>query len=124
MEFRDLSSFNTALLAKQCWRILQDPNSFWIRVLKARYFPNCDFKDAERGFRASWSWSSLLDARDLILKGSTWQVINGTEINIWKDNWLPPPFTGPLVAIAPIPDHTPSMVSSLIDWDRKAWDLS
>lgn len=124
MGFRDLSSFNTALLAKQCWRILQEPNSFWTRVLKARYFPSCDFKDAEKGYRASWSWASLLDARDLILKGSIWQVINDSGINIWKDNWLPPPAEGLLVPTGSIPDLSPTFVHSLINWDRKVWDLS
>jgi ribonuclease HI len=58
------------------------------------------------------------------MKGSSWQVINGTDINIWKDNWLPPPFEGPIVPSVPILQDTPTMVCSLIDWDRNVWDLS
>ncbi|CAN6713710.1 unnamed protein product [Malus baccata var. baccata] len=57
---RCFTEFNNALLAKQCWRLLSEPNSLWASVIKGRYFPNCSFFDAKRGGRASWAWSSLL----------------------------------------------------------------
>lgn len=42
MGFRDLHSFNLALLAKQCWRPITNPDSLCTRILKAKYYPNCD----------------------------------------------------------------------------------
>jgi predicted alpha-1,6-mannanase (GH76 family) len=38
--FRDLHTSNTAMLAKQCWRLLEEPNSLTARVLRARYYPD------------------------------------------------------------------------------------
>ena len=38
MGFRDLHSFNLAMLAKQCWRLIQNPDSLCARVLSAKYY--------------------------------------------------------------------------------------
>lgn len=46
--FRDLHSFIVAMLAKQGWRLLQQPYSLASRVLKAKYFPFCLFIKAKR----------------------------------------------------------------------------
>jgi hypothetical protein len=37
--FWDLICFNKALLAKQCWRLLQFPNSLAANIIKAKYYP-------------------------------------------------------------------------------------
>ncbi|XP_068328739.1 uncharacterized mitochondrial protein AtMg00310-like [Pyrus communis] len=70
--FINFVDFNDALLAKQCWRLISEPNSKWAEVLKARYFPNCSFLDAEKGGRALLAWSSLLAGRDILLGGAHW----------------------------------------------------
>lgn len=72
MGFRNFKDFNLDLLAKQCWRLIHDPNSLWAWVLKGRYFPNDSFLEAKKGCRDSWAWASLLDGRDVILKGASW----------------------------------------------------
>lgn len=40
--FRNLESFNKALLAKQCWRLMTNPTSMSARILKEKYFKQGD----------------------------------------------------------------------------------
>jgi hypothetical protein len=39
MGFRDLVSFNKALLAKQCWRLLKSQDSLTGQIIRAKYYP-------------------------------------------------------------------------------------
>lgn len=53
MRFHNFKDFNLALLAKQCWHLIHDPDSLWARVLKGRYFPDVLFLEAKKGSQAS-----------------------------------------------------------------------
>lgn len=44
--FLDLRAFNLALLAKQGWRLLTNPDSLLARVLEAKYYPHRNFLEA------------------------------------------------------------------------------
>ncbi|KAL0360990.1 UNVERIFIED_CONTAM: putative mitochondrial protein [Sesamum radiatum] len=87
--FRQLELFNDALLAKQAWRIIQNPSSLVSQILKAKYFPKSDFFNAKLGSRPSLTWQSILGVRQLIVAGSRWRVGNGEQICVSKDRWLP-----------------------------------
>lgn len=58
--FKDLVDFNKAMLGKQTWRILQQPNALWCKVIKSIYYPRGDIWTAKKGIRPSWGWQSLL----------------------------------------------------------------
>lgn len=62
LEFRYLKAINVALFAKQGCRLVKNPNSFWVALLKFIYFPNTSFWKVSRGVCASWaSWRWKVD---------------------------------------------------------------
>lgn len=89
MGFRRLEAFNKALLAKQIWRIMENPGSLVARVLKARYFKHQDVMQANLGSNPSYIWRSFMWSRELLNKGITWRVGNGQQIQTFRDNWIP-----------------------------------
>jgi hypothetical protein len=93
MGFRDLQLFNKALLARQGWRLLQQPQSLVFRLLKAKYFPHSSFLDAPISGNVSYIWRSICEARQVLRDGMRWRVGDGVDIKIWKDAWLPTPST-------------------------------
>jgi hypothetical protein len=87
--FRDLYGFNMAMLAKQAWRLLDNPNSLCGRVLKARYFPDSSILEATATPGISYTWRSLLKGVELLKEGLIWRIGDGTQINLLSDPWLP-----------------------------------
>ncbi|XP_074337026.1 putative mitochondrial protein AtMg00310 [Apium graveolens] len=49
MGFHDFRDFNMAMLGKQGWRLVTNPNSLVGRVFKARYYPQGNFLDSGLG---------------------------------------------------------------------------
>ncbi|KAL6550592.1 hypothetical protein OROMI_021080 [Orobanche minor] len=88
MGFRDIRSFNKALLAKQLWRMLTNPSSLVARAFVARYCRSGDFLSAPVPANASFIWRSLVWSRDLVSSGLAWRIGNGEEVSMYDDNWV------------------------------------
>lgn len=99
--------FNLALLAKQAWRIMINPQSLLARVLKAKYFPYASFLEAPIGTNAS---------RDVIKWGARWQIDNGSNVRIWGDPWIDLPSFFRIFTPKPT-DWSLEFMGELIDWD-------
>jgi hypothetical protein len=89
MGFRELYIFNLAMLARQGWRILQNPDSLCAVVLKALYFPDSSILQARVTKGISYTWRSILKGIELLKEGIVWRVGDGTEIDAFADPWIP-----------------------------------
>ncbi|KAL8496805.1 hypothetical protein ACS0TY_020472 [Phlomoides rotata] len=85
---RNLGNFNSALLAKQGWRLIQDDQSLLAQVLKARYFPRGNFLTTKRGYGSSYTWKSILEGRRVLEKGLVWVIGDGKSVGILGDPWI------------------------------------
>ena len=69
MGIRDLHSFNLAMLAKQVWRLLGEPDSLCARVLRDRYYPNGRLLKAKVMCGSSYTWQSVMAGLECFKKG-------------------------------------------------------
>jgi hypothetical protein len=120
MGFRDLVLFNQAMLGRQCWRLLTDPMSLCARVLKGRYFPDCDLWDASQPRSSSYTWRSILFGLQLVKQGSRWSIGNGRKINVLTDRWIPDITPGSFHTLAPVPDG--ATVDFLLEGGHGSWN--
>lgn len=67
--FRDFKCFNSTLLGKQGWRFLQHHGSLVDQLLRARYFPEGSFLDAELGNNQSYTWPGIWGACWVVQRG-------------------------------------------------------
>lgn len=87
--FRDLHLFNIAMLARQAWKLLINPNTLCGQVLKAKYFPHNNILQCAPKDGISYTWRSILKGVELLKEGVIWRVGNGDSIHIWNDPWIP-----------------------------------
>jgi hypothetical protein len=87
--FRDMRMFNQPLLAKQAWRLIDNPESLCARLLKAKYYPSGNILDTVFTGNVSTVWQGIEYGLVLLKKGMIWRVGNGRNIRAWRDPWIP-----------------------------------
>ncbi|VVA36912.1 PREDICTED: reverse mRNAase [Prunus dulcis] len=91
--WEELVSKTLKLSIKLWWRILEHLISLVGRMLKARYFPNGDFMQAIVGSSPSMIWKAIMWGREVVDDQLVWRVGSGRSIHVFKDRWIPKPFT-------------------------------
>ncbi|TYI16890.1 hypothetical protein ES332_A08G286100v1 [Gossypium tomentosum] len=79
--FKDLKKFILALLAKQGWKIITQPHSLFVRVMKEKYFPKGEFMSVGLCSYPSYTWCSIWDIRYTVVS----DLIN-RDTTTWKQD--------------------------------------
>lgn len=109
-----------AMLARQVWRLLINPDTLCGRVLKAKYFPDGDLLHCRLVNGISYTWRSILKGVELLNESIIWRVGNGESINIWSDPWLTHGITRKVGT--PRGASLLTRVSKLLDPATGSWD--
>lgn len=86
--FRDIQLFNKALLAKQSWRVLTNPDCLLSRVLRGKYCHKSSFLTVGEPANFSHGWRGILHGRDLLITNLGKAVGDGNSIRVWRDAWI------------------------------------
>ena len=88
-------------------------------MLKAAYFPDTDFLEAQVGNKPSQIWRAIIDGKDVLQQGLIRRIGNGESTHAWNQNWLPRDFIlRPMACSKPNP---PVKVSDFIDHSNASW---
>lgn len=120
--FKKLRNFNVAMLAKQGWRLINNNNPLVTQQMKARYFPNKDFLNADLGPNPSYVWRSILEAQESVSHGCQRKIRDGKSTLVWQVPWLPCPENGYITT--PIPEQLKDIqVCGLLNETQTDWDM-
>jgi hypothetical protein len=75
---------NSCLLVKWIWKIHQEPDELWFRLIKAKYLNGCNFFSApSKG--SSQFWKGLHKVKHLFKWGALFKVKIGLNCRFWHD---------------------------------------
>jgi hypothetical protein len=71
-------------LVKWIWKILQEPDVLWFKLLKSRYMEGVNFFSSKTE-RSSQFWQGLYKVKHLFNWGATFEIGNGNDCLFWQD---------------------------------------
>lgn len=80
---------NIALLPKLNWRMYQEQEALWAKVILNKYCASSRrrSRDLEK-LPFSPNWKAINLGFPTFKKGIFWGIGNGTRVNVWLDNWV------------------------------------
>ncbi|XP_026452163.1 uncharacterized protein LOC113352568 [Papaver somniferum] len=120
--FRKAELNNLAMLARNSWRILENPNCLLSSVLKGKYLLKTDFLNAKCSAKCSWTWKCLHAIKELIKPFISCIVGDGQFIDPWCDKWIPS--QGSATPNPLVPPDPSIKVAYFIDSQSRSWDVS
>lgn len=109
-------------MAKQTWRLINNPQLLIARVIKARYPTLLDRERGGQLRRPSWGPRSFQEGFQTLLQGLVWKVGNGQSIRLREDRWVDGDWASVRSDVRE--GDVPPLVSSLLDTQSFAWDVA
>ena len=81
---------NIAQGAKLVWKMANDEEQMWIRILKAKYLDsneNIRILTIQNLFKGSTIWNFILSCKHVIIDHILWVIVNGNREIFGKDSW-------------------------------------
>lgn len=119
---RNLRHMNLAFLAKLGWRMINEKDTLWVRIIQAKYRKNIT-NDSNFIWKtgASNVWKGICEANFILKQGVRKVARTGRNISFWHDRWI---HTEPLITKATkiiIGDEVKCLVADY--WTTKGtWD--
>ncbi|XP_009107743.1 uncharacterized protein LOC103833410 [Brassica rapa] len=85
---RDIQDFNVAMLAKNAWRILTNPECLLARLLIGKYCHSSSFLSAPCPSSASHEWRGVVAGCQLLQLQLGKAIGNGNSTKVWSDSWI------------------------------------
>uniref|UniRef100_A0A803PTE2 Reverse transcriptase n=1 Tax=Cannabis sativa TaxID=3483 RepID=A0A803PTE2_CANSA len=87
--FRKLEDMNKILLAKLAWQFASSFDRPWVSCFSKKYCKRESFWSINARGSDSAFWKGILNARDLLRKGSMTMVGKGDSVDVWTQPWIP-----------------------------------
>ncbi|OVA03180.1 hypothetical protein BVC80_7857g6 [Macleaya cordata] len=115
LDFQNPRMANLANLARIDWRLIQNPEALWAKIIKPKYYPNLPSPLSDNISKSgSWIWTYHKKDLGHIKDNYIWDVGVGSQICIWSRNWVPG-IEGPLDPKEGFIPNDIEMVSELLN---------
>ncbi|KAJ1704151.1 hypothetical protein LUZ63_003930 [Rhynchospora breviuscula] len=85
---KDLESFGEALFLKLVWSLAADEDKPWVKICKAKYYPNVGFWRAKNVSVGSKMWRQIMSKKEFFQDTVMWDVQNGEKICALSQPWF------------------------------------
>jgi len=76
LEFRHATGANENLFFKLWWRLINNPSTLWVQILKVKYFPRCHLP-SPKSTDVLASDTEFRTSKSKLLNNIVWTTING-----------------------------------------------
>lgn len=76
---------NLALISKWIWKLAQNDDGLWAKLLKAKYFPSRSFFNTNS--KGSQIWNGIQKCKEVFFLGAKFTVGNGRDTKFWLCAW-------------------------------------